>query len=73
MTEKAGTLTAKQRLILSAIPYPAWNRSEIFFLAGLRYEAKEQTDKARELFEMSVKEDPSLNWPAMLAKSKPGI
>jgi tetratricopeptide (TPR) repeat protein len=53
---------------LEDMPYSAWTRSEIFYLAGLRSEAQGQKDRAQKRFKRSLEEDPSLNWPAYLAK-----
>ena len=45
-------------------------RSEMFYLAGLLYEHRGDAARARRLFALSVKEDPTLNWPAHLASTK---
>jgi hypothetical protein len=42
-------------------------RSEMSYLAGLLYECRGNAARARRLFSLARKEDPSLRWPAYLA------
>jgi AraC-like DNA-binding protein/tetratricopeptide (TPR) repeat protein len=42
-------------------------RSEMFYLLGLLYEHRGDNHRARQYFARSIKEDPSLRWPALLA------
>lgn len=53
---------------LEEMPYEALRRSEMFYLAGLLYEKRGNKKRAKELFAMSLKEDPTLRWPAYLAR-----
>lgn len=52
---------------LETMRLPFRVRSQMFFLAGLLYEYRGHATHARNLFALSVKEDPTLNWPAHLA------
>ncbi len=54
------------------LPYEAHRRSEIFYLLGLLQEKRGERDAARKFFELSVKEDPALRWPAVFAAKKFG-
>jgi len=54
---------------IASMPYSAPNRSELFCLAGVLYEKRRNFKRAKELFKMSVKEDPTLRWPAYFAKN----
>ncbi len=54
---------------LESMPYPMFNRSEIFYLVAL-LEEKRGEKSAADLLEMSWKEDRSLIWPAYLAKQR---
>ena len=42
----------------------------LFYLAGLLYEHRGNSAVARGLFEASAREDPTLHWPAYLAKQR---
>ncbi len=52
------------------MPYEAHRRSEMFYLLGLLMEKRGDKEEARRFFELSVKEDPALRWPAYFAKQK---
>lgn len=64
----AQSLLSGNRDLLESMPYPARERSEMFYLAGLLCESEGSQGRARELFALSVKEDPTNRWPAVLAK-----
>ena len=52
------------------MPFDAYTRSEMFYLAGLLYGKRGEGKRSRELLRMCVKEDPTLRWPAFCAKRK---
>ncbi|MBN1671031.1 MAG: hypothetical protein JXR37_08370 [Kiritimatiellae bacterium] len=55
---------------LEEMPYHPLTRSEFFYLGALLYEARADPKRSRQLFRLCVKEDPTLNWPAYLAKKR---
>ncbi len=55
---------------LEKMEYPGWHRSEVFYLAGLMYERRGNPSRSRELLKMSLKADPTLRWPAYLARER---
>jgi len=42
----------------------------MFFLLGLLYEHRADNKRARRLYQLDVKEDPTFCWPAILAQQK---
>ncbi len=52
------------------MPYEAHRRSEMFYLLGLLKEKRGKSGEAKPLFELCIKEDPALRWPAYFAKQK---
>lgn len=55
---------------LVEMEYPAATRSEMFHLAGLLYQSRGNDQRAKELFRMSVQDDPRKAWPAYLARQQ---
>ncbi|MBA4389072.1 MAG: hypothetical protein C0404_13910 [Verrucomicrobia bacterium] len=45
-------------------------RSGLFYLTGLLHEHRGNKAKAAQLFSLSLKEDPTMRWPAMLSERK---
>jgi hypothetical protein len=52
------------------MPHSAFRRSELFYLTALLAEHRGRAERSRELLEMGVREDPTLRWPAYMAKQK---
>ena len=55
---------------LEKLPGLPLQRSEMFYLAGLFYESRGNEKRAKELLNLSIKEDATLNWPAYLSKER---
>lgn len=48
----------------------AYERSELFYLAAAMYEKRGDVNRSTDLLRASLNEDPTLRWPAYLAKQK---
>jgi hypothetical protein len=57
---------------ISKMPFHPHIRSEMFYLVGLLCEKRGQMEQGKALFQMSVKEDATLRWPAYLSKKRLG-
>lgn len=66
----AKSLIKNKRDNLEEMLYPPWTSSEMFYLVGLLMEKRGNTNRAMELFEMSVRMDPTNRWPSVWAKRK---
>jgi len=55
---------------LEQMPYSAYERGEMFYLAALMLEAQGDARRAMQLFRRCRKEDPTLRWPACRAERK---
>ena len=55
---------------LEDMVFHAQIRSEMFYLCALLFEKRENEKRSHELLELCVKEDPTLRWPAFLARQK---
>jgi hypothetical protein len=64
----AEALAAKESDGIESMPLFWRARSEMSYLAGLLYEHRGDTRRARRLFDLSLKEDPTLRWPAFMAR-----
>jgi hypothetical protein len=59
-----------QRDNMEDIRCHAWDRSEMCYLVALLCEKQGNTARSRELMEMCLAADPTLRWPAYLARAK---
>ena len=50
------------------MPYSAYERSEMFYLAALLYLERGRKNDGDRLMRAAVVEDPTLRWPAYLAR-----
>lgn len=66
----ANALLAHEDFDFAQMPYEHFRRSEVFHLIGLLMEKRGDNAAARALFELSVKDDPALRWPAYFSKKK---
>lgn len=64
----AGALLSNDGFDFTQMPYEHFRRSEMFYLIGLLKENRGDKASARALFELGVKDDPALRWPAFFAK-----
>ncbi len=63
-------LLRNDEIDLEVFPYPNQRRSEIFFLLGTIHDLKGNSERAHHWWRLSLKEDPTLRWPAFLARQK---
>jgi hypothetical protein len=66
----AKALLAGKTESLEQMPYPAQDRTEMFYLAGLWCDARGDCERAQELFRLSADEYRGGWWSAYLAKRK---
>jgi hypothetical protein len=52
------------------MPYSAHRRSEMFYFAAMLHEKRGNAARSKQLLQLCVKEDPTLRWPACLARQK---
>jgi len=55
---------------IESIQYTDQYRTEVFFLVGLLCEKRKQEVRARRFFQLSSALDPTMRWPAYMAKKK---
>ncbi len=66
----ASALLSDKEDHLEKMPYHPEHRSEMFYICALLYEMRGNRDRAQTLLQMSLEEDPTLRWPAWLAREK---
>lgn len=69
----AAALLSGEDFDVGEMPYEHTRRSEMFYLCGLLKEKRGDHAAAKVLFEMSIKDDPTLRWPAYFSKKKLGL
>ncbi|MBN1675363.1 MAG: helix-turn-helix transcriptional regulator [Kiritimatiellae bacterium] len=66
----AEALQAGKSRALEELPYQPGHRAELFYLAALLHEARQEPGRARRWLNLCVAEDPTLHWPARLAAKR---